>query len=149
MKSGPLHLLVGLALVLLLALGVGATVLWPEPSEAERVAEHVNPGMERTPVLVLLVGQKKSLRGLTLWENWEPERGWVEPFAVSGPVRLTSHGRQRYDFKDGSALLVYYDWDRGQEHGHKVTSVRATPATAHTLARLRRTLARIFPALKE
>lgn len=112
-----------LALVLPLALGVGATVLRPTLSEAEIALSQTHEGMWQTQV--------EEVVGLTPYCFWG-ERG-------------TPNWTTKWRFPDGSGFTLVF------EQGGVVLPVSEVhpPDAVHPLIRLRRTLARIFPALKE
>jgi hypothetical protein len=114
----------GLALVALLAGGLAVTALWPTPNQAEQAAARIDVGM-----------------------SWAEARDVVRPIAGESAV-VTSRGTLDepvpvgWTFADGSGLVIDYDED------DRVSSVStALVAPDPPLARLRRTLARVFPFL--
>ena len=119
-------LLLGLVLVLLLAGGIVAAILWPTPSEAERMAALIQVGMTSEDVARLLPGKfdfdVKSPEDdvFVFFEPTDPDGpAMYLTFAKSGPRRVTAVWTTR---------------------GHS----RIPPLT-----RLRRTLARALPFLGE
>jgi hypothetical protein len=110
---------IGIALVLLLALGAGLALLWPvaDTSESERAASRIRVGMS--------FDEAEKRIGPSLSWVFCTDAGWHR------------HGR----FPDGSWISIHTDLiDR-------VESFRATPpaAPAHPLTRLRRMLGRLVP----
>jgi hypothetical protein len=117
-------LLLGLAFALLLAVGVGVTAWWPAPSEAESAAARVEAG--------------ETWRRVATREN----RTALFPVEFGKP-----DGKKRVElaYADGSCLTLTCDGRDGT-----VISIHTTPPDpVHPLNRLRRTLARAFPFLKE
>jgi hypothetical protein len=93
--------------------------LWPMPSEAERAATRLHEGMAREQVLEV-VSEDHPGHGRPCGEQWH--------------------------FDDESILFVYYD---GVSDNRVIVIHVATPHPVPPLTRLRRTLARAFPFLKE
>jgi hypothetical protein len=145
MKRRRRILLLGLALALLLAGGIGAVLLWPLPSEAERTAARIEVGTLWDQELELLArpGQRyladSDYRERAMLATGSPRR--------RPAVDLTAidSGTRRWRYVDGSTLNVTRDLE-----GCCVTSVFTTPPPpVHPLTRLRRTLARALPFLGE
>jgi hypothetical protein len=113
-------LLLGLALVALLAGGIGAALLWPMSSEAEQMAALIHEGMTQQQV-EKIVGPHEG-------RAWFSE-GWG----------CVPDGRE-WRFQDGSALQIGFC--------PNITSINVAPPDP-PLPRLRRTLARAFPFLGE
>jgi hypothetical protein len=114
----------GIALAQLLVLGVDVALLWP--SEAEQIASRLREGMTESEV-------EEAVGGL-------------------GPGYVIRTGREIYhpSFDDGSSLAVVMVWSGRLGEGYRVGSFEVVPsAPAHPLTRLRRTLARAFPFLRE
>ena len=124
--------LAGIALVQLLVIGVDVALLWP--SEAERGAALVRKGMTDSQV----------------WEVLgEPCEGRFRLLPMT--VKNVFHDECYCClFDDGSYLYVSLNGSGERREEFRVTNVRTQqPLPAPPLTRLRRTLARIFPALKE
>jgi hypothetical protein len=125
----------GLSLFLLLALGVAAALLWPLPSEAEQKAAIIQEGMVSEKVAELLRG------GMHVDSNLIPIGDLV--YGVDGPFY-----EEGWTQNDGSTVFIKFKVV-GVDHS-RVASVCTTPADPiHPMTRLRRSLARFFPALKE
>jgi hypothetical protein len=112
-------LLLGLALVLLLAVGVGATLLWPQPpGEAGQKADRIHEGMSFAEVA-------KALEPATAWLNGSPG---------SGP------GYLEFGWSCDDESVLYVSFGSPEEVGPlRVVAVRTTPPVSF-LARLRREL---------
>lgn len=160
-----------MALVLLLALGVGAALVWP--NDAERKATSLRVGMPILEVVDVLGPQGDSDRNLYHDEVPAPVvgAGVVVLLCSSfgqGPflsAAAFAHGRTEvpehfWAQQDGSAVSVVFrspdgssqdsDLEPWREMQLVVASFRTTPPpTVHPLTRLCRTLARILPFLKE
>jgi hypothetical protein len=133
-------LLLGLALVVLLAVGVGVAAFWPMPSEAERMASQLQVGMTMEQV-----GQVDEYLGgsdpLILTSG-----GYVAPGEITRRIVFDDLGRSKRGivFNDGSSITITLSGDG------PVASIRTTsPDPVHPLTRLRRTLARVFPFVGE
>ena len=117
----------GISLAQLLVIDVDVAVLIP--SEAERAAAKIEVGMtweqatQLLPALSTTLGERVSIVAYRV------------PVPLSGPFFEF--------FDDGSVLTVTLDVS-----GACVETIQPTRAT-HPLTRLRRTLARVFPALAE
>jgi hypothetical protein len=115
---------VGIALVQLLVIEIDAVLLWPTPCEAERKAVSIREGMTSKEV--------DKLAGTTRFGPY-----YVIEDRYIWPTLL------HWEYEHGSRLVVALE--SGQ-----VASIRTTPPTPiPPLTHLRRTLARVFPALKE
>jgi hypothetical protein len=126
-------LLLSLALVALLAAGTGVALLWPTPSEAERMAERIEVGM--------------TFRQVAKVVPPPPQGRWSANF-LGDPFEIG------WDQDDGSTLFIEFATpEEGELMNGKfarVAAVRTTPPPpVHPLTRLRRTLARAFPFLGE
>jgi hypothetical protein len=121
-------LLLGLALLLLLAAGVGKATLSPMPSQAERRASTLRLGMT--------LDQASSLcdKDNLVWS------------AITS--LMSSRNSFHCRFADGSCLTVrgQRSWGDGPEF--RISSLETTPPD-HPLTRLRRSLARVLPFLGE
>jgi hypothetical protein len=119
----------GIALVLMLLLGVVVSLLWPEPSgEAGRVAKQIHIGMMYTDALAVLDLNKAK-------------RELYGPRDVDGAVKKTSAS---FTFEDRSEIMLQWDLSG------RISLVSAgLPRQFHPLTRLRRTLARVLPFLGE
>jgi hypothetical protein len=113
----------GIALVQLLVIGVGAALLWP--NEAEAAAARIRKGMTLSEAEEALGRHGGGLGG-----------------------SMRAQGYQ-YPFEDGSCLTLslvrsglWEPWDVG-------AFWTEPPTPVHPLTRLRRTLARVIPALGE
>jgi hypothetical protein len=133
-------LLLGLAAVLLLAFGLGASLLWPTPSEAERMASQLRVGMTMGQV-----GRVNEYLGgsdpLILTSGRV-----VAPGEFTSRIVFDDPGRSERGivFNDGSSIIITLS-----ENG-PVASIRTTPPEpVSPLTRLRRTLARALPFLGE
>ena len=113
----------GIALVQSLVIGVDIALLWPTPTEADRMAAMIHKGMAMSFVAEM--------------EEMQPV-GWATRDASGrGLSRFSAR-----NFGDGSCILVLYDQDS------RVASVATGPTDA-PLTRLHRTLARVLPLLGE
>jgi hypothetical protein len=120
----------GIALVQLLVIGVDVALLWPMPSEAKRSSALVEVGME-----------------------WQRAKELI-PTGEIGPMVFRPDGlggvlgppHVVWIYSDSSQLGVYLDLSAS-----RVTSVVYIPPSQPVppLIRLRRTLTRIIPALRE
>jgi hypothetical protein len=116
----------GIALAQLLVLGAAVALVWP--SEAEWVAAKIEVGMRRDQV----------------WEVVNPS-----PSAWQPPSTFFDESPWVLNYADGSILSVEFT-QPVEGRPERVALVRTTPPPpVHPLTRLRRTLARIIPALKE
>jgi hypothetical protein len=120
----------GMALVLVLALGVGVALLWPIPSEAERKAALICDGMTYNEASTSL-GETSFA-----WESTQYDQRGV----ISKASTVFC-----YRYPDQSGLRVFVDSNSGLVDDVFIDDFPSVPL----LTRLRRTLARIFPALKE
>jgi hypothetical protein len=130
MKRRPLALILGLAVLLLLAVGA----LWPVRSEAERKAALLHVGMTEEEIVNIV----------------RPDRGpRILRSSDNGLAKSLSKS-----YGDGSALFVEFDPEPIVD-GMPLNAIRAAyidtspPPTVPPLTRLRRTLARAFPFLGE
>jgi hypothetical protein len=114
----------GLALVLLVV-GVGVVSMWPTSCEAERKAALVHEGLTYQEVAGL-IGEPNELI------EWNHQKS----------VRCKT-------FNDHSGLIVCFRLEKdGNNLVGFLTSARVSPPPpVHPLTRLRRTLARLIPAL--
>src|SRR5258707_21583 len=128
MKCRRRTLLIGLALVLLLAIGAGPVLMWPTSSQAERKAATLRLGMP--------LGEASLIceKDISVWSAIT---------SLASPYR-SFHCR----FADGSKLTVRAERSREDVNTFLVSALQITPPE-HPLTRLRRTLARIMPALEE
>ena len=117
----------GIALAQVIVLGVDVVLLWPMPSAAEQATARIGVGMTEEEVAF-------SIRDYTApWPGVSDPRG----------------GRAWWFFKDGSCLEVRFG-PSPDENTRPAVFLHATPPPpVPPLTRLRRTLARLFPALKE
>jgi hypothetical protein len=116
----------GIALVLMLLLGVVVSLLWPEPRcEAGRVASQIRIGMMYTDAVAVMDLNKS---------NQSIDRGDHKTFAYRC-------------FKDDSTIIVNWDLS-GRISWVRAGLPRPNPPV-HPLTRLRRTLARALRFLAE
>jgi hypothetical protein len=116
-------LLLGLAVLLLLAGGLVAAVLWPTPSEGEQWAAKFRVGMALEQA----------------WDEFHEDVGWL-PGNIGGG---STYGRW---CKDGSFVILTINWPEQSRGRAIVTAIVTTPPDpVHPLTRLRRTLALAFP----
>jgi hypothetical protein len=120
-------LYLGLAVLLLLAAGVGVAVMWPTPSEAEEDAASIRVGMTTAQVREVI-------------ESFPDTRRRLLATGDNGEVIGVN-------FDDESGLSIDYT---GEGESRRVRDVEVfAPPPVHPLARLRRTLARILPSQGE
>jgi hypothetical protein len=129
----------GIALVQLLIIGVDLALLWR--NQAEVAGARLSVGMKYLEAreTLWLAGGYLPKRLLRRKDEWKKRQSGV----------------QEWKFSDGSAMRVAYETDWSVDDSMTgvsttVTSVFAIPPpSVHPLTRLRRTLARIFPALDD
>jgi hypothetical protein len=119
-----------LTLVLVLALGVGAAVVWLMPSEALRAARQVSE-----------MKMDQAIEVLEAWPGGRPTLVIIEPIKDGGQS-VFPVGLEHWTFADGSTLKLV-----PEEQSRRVISVSTTPPDP-PLSCLRRILARLIPALK-
>jgi hypothetical protein len=130
-----LILLLGLAaLLFLLAGGVGAALLWPVPSDAERAAVKVEAGMTLPQAHVSAAANAPGLIPHSSMWGPDPREDGPEDY-------LCFYG-------DGSALVITFG-PAGEGGRHVVSVAPSPPPSVHPLTCLRRTLARVLPFLRE
>jgi hypothetical protein len=128
-------LLLGLAALLLLALGIRSAIVWQEPiSEAEKAASRIEVGMTADQALQLAEPSFTGVNGGTP-SLWEPDESGRPPLV---------RGTYFWVYRDGSVLTTAID-----QPGGIVTSVQTRQNPINPLTRLRRTLAHAFPFLTE
>jgi hypothetical protein len=129
-------LLLGLAVLVLLAGGIGAALLWPQPPcDAERMAALIRVGM--TP---------EEVYDEQLHFNRSPEFGPL-PRPVFVIEDFGTKEKEAIPQTDGSAVFITWD-ENGDDL--RVAAVRARlPRPVPALTRLRRTIARALPFIGE
>jgi hypothetical protein len=136
MTRRRLLLVLGLALVLLLALGVEVAVLWP--NEAELKAAAIQAGMP--------YAQARAMLGpFTLEET----SGFYQK--REDGVLIPPDGHYLWVFSDGSRLTlrIEHDVSANPTVVRRVETITPPTRPVHSLTRLRRTLARALPFLGE
>jgi hypothetical protein len=127
----------GIALVQLLIVGVDVA-MWPTFSEAKRAAVLVREGMtfdqvqERIGLIQMYVDYASIAK--------EHPGEWISPIVSNDYLRK---------FPDGSKLILTIPWDEQMIPSRVTHLVIISPPHVPPLTRLRRTFARLIPALKE
>jgi hypothetical protein len=121
MKRRRLTTILGLTVVMLLAVGFSAALLWPIPCEAEKKAALIRVGMTRSQARELV-----SSDSIARVNEQMPTCGW--------------------HYSDGSGLTIHCT----VPEPHRIERIQIFPPDFRTsLRRMRRTLAHVLPFLAD
>jgi hypothetical protein len=133
----------GIAVVQLLVIGADVAVLWPTPCEADKAIVRIHEGMS-------FRSAKETVNALFFSIYWAKlggdRRGWVCEFTFLDGSHFVAGLRAPSDFQ---GIVDDFYADRVFLVLPFLEIRPPTPARGSPVATLRRTLARVFPALEE